>query len=164
MTLPIVELFRHHAWANLELLAFCADAPPEALDTAEPGTYGSIRDTLVHLVGAEQRYLAALGETEPPVRVAEGEGFPGWDALRTSAAWSGERLAELAGVEPGGRIVRGVRRGEPFALPATLFLVQAVDHGKEHRTHVATILGRHGIEPPELDGWSFEPQLERAEG
>lgn len=164
MTLPIVDLFRHHVWANLVLLDFCAALPSEALDVAEPGTYGSIRETLVHLVGAEQRYLARFGETDAPVAVSEDHPFPGWDALRRSAAWSGERFAWLAGREPGGRILRGVRRGEPFAIPATVFLIQVIDHGKEHRTHVATVLGRQGIEAPDLDGWSFEEHLQNDQG
>ena len=33
--------------------------------------------------------------------------------------------------------------------------VQALHHGNEHRTHICTILGTHGIEYGELDVWAF---------
>jgi len=43
----------------------------------------------------------------------------------------------------------------PIAVPGWIILVQAVDHGREHRTHIATILTQLGIEPPDMDGWTF---------
>src|SRR5262245_25010839 len=35
------------------------------------------------------------------------------------------------------------------------FLTQAVHHGAEHRTHVCSILGAHGLEVPDLSGWAY---------
>jgi uncharacterized damage-inducible protein DinB len=40
-------------------------------------------------------------------------------------------------------------------MPASLLLLQAVNHGTEHRSQVATILTQLGIEPPDMDGWTF---------
>ena len=34
-------------------------------------------------------------------------------------------------------------------------LAQLVHHGNEHRTQATTILGSHGIEPPEISGWAY---------
>lgn len=34
-------------------------------------------------------------------------------------------------------------------------LAALFDHGREHRTHAATILTQLGIEPPVIDGWQF---------
>ncbi|MEP7105780.1 MAG: hypothetical protein ABI838_08035, partial [Chloroflexota bacterium] len=36
-----------------------------------------------------------------------------------------------------------------------LFLVQAVHHGNDHRTHICSILGAHGLKTPELSGWEY---------
>jgi uncharacterized damage-inducible protein DinB len=38
-------------------------------------------------------------------------------------------------------------------MPASL--LQAVNHGTEHRSQVATILTQLGVVPPEMDGWTY---------
>jgi uncharacterized damage-inducible protein DinB len=38
-------------------------------------------------------------------------------------------------------------------MPASLILLQAVNHGTEHHPQVATILTQLGIDPPAMDGW-----------
>ena len=40
-------------------------------------------------------------------------------------------------------------------MPVPLFLLQAVNHGTEHRSQVATIMTQLGVEPPEMDGWTY---------
>ena len=63
----LAELFRHNLWANLTLIDLCLTLPEEILETNVPGTYGGIRETLTHVVGAEERYLLALaGGSERP--------------------------------------------------------------------------------------------------
>ena len=32
---------------------------------------------------------------------------------------------------------------------------QFAHHGSDHRAHVGTILGAHGLEAPELDVWAY---------
>jgi uncharacterized damage-inducible protein DinB len=36
-----------------------------------------------------------------------------------------------------------------------LILIQAINHGTEHRSQVATILTQLGIQPPGMDGWTY---------
>jgi hypothetical protein len=36
-----------------------------------------------------------------------------------------------------------------------LFLLQAIHHGNDHRTHICTVLSVLGLEPPDIDGWSY---------
>ena len=52
-----MELFKFNLWANLRLLEACADLEIVELNAALPGTFGSIGETLVHLVAAEERYV-----------------------------------------------------------------------------------------------------------
>ena len=40
-------------------------------------------------------------------------------------------------------------------MPVSLFLIQAINHGTEHRSQIATILTQIGVEPPEMDGWTY---------
>ena len=63
----LADAFRHHVWATIRLLDTCADLDEAQLATGVPGTYGSIIDTLRHLVDGDVFYLNVLrgGEPEP---------------------------------------------------------------------------------------------------
>lgn len=37
----------------------------------------------------------------------------------------------------------------------SLLLLQAINHGTEHRSQIATILTQLGVEAPEMDGWTY---------
>src|SRR5579859_2350476 len=54
------DAFAHHTWATLRLIDTCRTLRPEQLATAVPGTYGSILETMRHLVGADASYLLVL--------------------------------------------------------------------------------------------------------
>lgn len=56
----LLELYRHKTWATLRLIEYCQGLEDEHLDATIPGTFGTIRDTLRHLVGAEEGYFWTL--------------------------------------------------------------------------------------------------------
>lgn len=150
------KMFEHNGWANLRLLDVCAGLTAPQLDATVPGTYGSIRDTLLHIFGAEKSYLAGL-TGDPPVGTFPPEGgFPGFDALRSIARASGEGFAAVASRMSEDQIIEGERRGEPFSIPASIFMTQAINHATEHRAEIKTILTQQGIEPPDIDAWAFD--------
>lgn len=148
----LTALFEHHTWANLRLIDACAGLTEEQLDAGAPGTFGSVRETLVHFVANEEAYLAAFGQA-PPGR--EAFTFRGFDDLRTRAERSGRALVELAARTDGDPTVRGDWRGEPYALPTSVFVIQAINHATEHRAQIATVLSQQGVTPPVLDGWTY---------
>lgn len=155
MDTTLVELFRHNQWANLRLLDACAGLDDEQLDASAVGTYGRVRDTLVHLLAAEERYVAHLTGQAPERPLRESEGFPGIEELRSRAQRSGEALIQIAMNDPYTEVLQGTYRGEPYSLRAVVPLVQAINHAHEHRAHVMTILTQQGVEPPDLSGWAF---------
>lgn len=150
----LVEMFRHNAWANQHLLDACAALSDDQLATAAPGTYGAIRDTLLHLASGQDRYVAAL-RGEQPSNTLHGRPFPGIPALQEHLGRSSEALVTVAEQGDDDRVVRGIRNGEPYALPASVFLIQAINHATDHRSQIASIMSGMGIEPPEIDGWSY---------
>lgn len=155
MTTTIAELFQHNRWANLRLLDLCSGLDDQRLDATAPGTYGRVRDTLVHLLAAEERYLTLLTGQAPEKPLREGGGFPGFEELRERARRSGDELARVAArIEPT-TALRGTRQGKPYTVQAVVPLIQAINHATEHRAHVVTILSQHGVEPPALDGWAY---------
>jgi uncharacterized damage-inducible protein DinB len=151
---PLTELYRHHLWANLRLLDACAPLGDDVLDAGAAGTYGSVRATLVHLLAAEERYMAAFGVEPPGEPLREGT-WPGLDELRRRAEKSGEALISTADSLEPGRLLTGERGGRKYAIPATVFLTQAINHGTEHRAHVATCLTQAGVTPPGMDAWEW---------
>jgi uncharacterized damage-inducible protein DinB len=158
----LVETFRHNRWANMRLLDWCAGLADDLLDASAPGTFGNARRTLVHLVGAEERYVEYLtGEVMPDEQRLEIDGpFPGLDLLRQRVAVSGANLIELAASTPFEQVMRGQHlNGEPYTLRATTLLIQALHHAAEHRTHVMTVISQHGVDVPETDGWSYGDEV-----
>ncbi|MFN8590336.1 MAG: DinB family protein [Thermomicrobiales bacterium] len=152
----LADLFRHNLWANLSLIDFCAELPDEVLATNVPGTFGNIRDTLAHLVDAEDFYATALTGGLPERHSVLAESSPAIAALRDPARQSGEALIALAQTLHGDPVVTIFRRGEDQRYRSSFLLVQAIDHAVEHRTQVKTALTQAGYEPPETDGWTWD--------
>ena len=54
MSRPLLDdAFGHHVWATARLIDACLALDPEQLGTTVPGTYGSIIETMRHLVAEE---------------------------------------------------------------------------------------------------------------
>jgi uncharacterized damage-inducible protein DinB len=145
--------FRHNLWANLQLIEFCAKLDNAQLDPISPGTSGSVRNTLVHILRGEQWYVNLLSDREPERTLPDD--FSGFEALHDFARWSGEALIDMAATMTGNHVRRDVPGGPPYTFQAAAVLLQALSHGAEHRGHVATVLSQHGINPPHLDGWAY---------
>jgi uncharacterized damage-inducible protein DinB len=151
----LVEFIRYHVWATLHLLDTCQKLSPDELGSTTPGTYGTIYDTCVHLIRADAFYVFLLtGERLPPPF--------NWDDQPTIAQMRaaygsqvGNALIQAAGRVKDTDVVRQDWQGETVAYRAVTVLIQAVNHGVEHRTHITTILSQLGLEPPEVDGWSY---------
>ncbi len=60
MNETLLELVRHKTWANLLLLESCERLTPEELNASAPGTYGTIHETLRHLVDSDESYFATI--------------------------------------------------------------------------------------------------------
>lgn len=147
----LLRLVRHNTWANLRLFDLCAALPPEQLEWTVPGTFGTLYRTLSHVVAAEHGYLDALTGERPPIEVEgrgepmRGESYLAMNELIERAASNGERMDRLVtgGFDPLRAIVRDGSR-----VIAAIIAAQYVHHGSDHRAHIATILGAHGVEIP----------------
>ena len=148
-----VEAFRYHRWANSHLISVCEGFSEEQLQLTAPGTYGTIAATFLHLAGGEQRYIMRLGGSAP--RVSERDGFPGLGALKAELERSDGELIDLAArIGPEDAIETQFRDGR-FRVSASVILIQALHHGNDHRTHVCTILGHHGLSYGDMDVWAY---------
>jgi uncharacterized damage-inducible protein DinB len=155
MGATMVEFFKHNTWANLRLLDACAELSEEQLDASAEGTYGTIRNTLVHFVGNEDNYLARLTDQAPQNPLRHGDPFPGVADLRERARRSGEALTAVAARLSPDKVLEVTWHGESHRIPAAIVLLQVINHATEHRAQVAAILTQLGITPPVMDGWTY---------
>ena len=154
MSRILTDFFRHNLWANERLLDACAGLSEAQLDATVAGTEGSIRSTLMHIVGAEHYYVRLMTGRKPAYW-RDRDGWVGVEALKRHARTSGRALTEIAGRARPGKVFSGVVGGERYADAIETILVQVVNHGNEHRAQVATILTQQGVEPPCMDGWLY---------
>jgi uncharacterized damage-inducible protein DinB len=160
----LADAFGHHTWATLRVMDACEGLSEEQLATTAPGTFGSIIDTMRHLVGADSWYLHRLsGERYAPIEEAE-EARMGLPELRAAmerhaAAWPGVLAAD-----PDPDEFIEVRRDDGSGFRATrgVRLAQVVHHGTDHRSQICTALTSLGIEPPEIGVWEYADTVGRA--
>jgi uncharacterized damage-inducible protein DinB len=160
MNRTLLELYRHKTWATLKLIEFCQGLDAPALDATVPGTYGSIRETLRHLVRAEEGYYNRVAGRPMSDRVAA-EGPVNLSDLRARIERLGpewEKLSADAGAQ-----AREITTDDGWRMAGAIIMAQAVHHADDHRTHVLTILGANGIEAPDLDVWSYADATGKAE-
>jgi uncharacterized damage-inducible protein DinB len=150
--IALVALFRHNLWANLRLLDACTALDEQQLAATTSGTFGTIYNTLRHIVGAENSYLSRLtGQAVPFNR----DDTPDLATLRRYALHAGEGLIKVAAQVTPSDVVHLEREGQSWSVPASLILTQAINHATEHRAQIMTILTQQGIQPPDLSGWSY---------
>ncbi len=159
-TSVLTELFRHNTWANLKLLDFCAGLSDDQLEATAVGTFGSIRATLVHIVGAEVDYVNRVNGKTPAVPLP-GDQFPGFEVLKEAVRWAGDELPQLAVTARADSIVRETSPQAPVVVeyPLSALMVQAVNHSTEHRTQISAIVTQLGIEPPDMSGWAYMEEM-----
>jgi uncharacterized damage-inducible protein DinB len=155
MSEVFIDLYKHHLWANQQLLEVCESLEDEALEAHAVGTYGTVRDTLVHLLAAESRYLGAMTRTGEPVGAPKEGSFPGIPELKRHATSQGEQLLGLAERVAANDTITVERRGRTLEIPISIFFAQAINHATEHRAHVCTALTQASVEPPNLDVWQY---------
>lgn len=158
MSRPLLaDAFSHHVWATLRLLDACLPLTSEQLATSVPGTYGSILETMRHLVGGDASYLFVLTGG----RISEvDEARMDLRELRAvmesnEAAWTSLVTQDL---DPDSVVVRHRDDGIDSHAPTGIRLAQALHHGTDHRSQICTALTTIGVTPPEIDVWEFAAQ------
>jgi len=148
------DAFAHHTWATLRVFDACLELTPDQLRTTVPGTYGSIRDTLKHLVGSDAYYLVITtkGRVEPV-----DEERMDLHELRATMERDGKEWAALLreDLDADEVLVRHRDDGSETHAPVSIRLAQVLHHGTDHRSQICTALTALGIEPPEIDVWDY---------
>lgn len=149
----LLSVARYNAWANQRVFDACAAIAPDQLSEEARGTYGSVKETLAHLVEVEDIYLLMV-RGDDLTKVTKDENYMSHDA-----AWFANRSRELG---DGYRQMLDANDDdwleETFVVPWFGFpitrrdgLLQVWMHSAQHRAQVLSALGSHGIEVPDVD-------------
>jgi uncharacterized damage-inducible protein DinB len=156
-------LYDYNDWANHRVLEHVERLTPEQFHTPDAGTYGSIHETLVHMMDAEWSWAGVIWagkgrDADWDAIEIKPEDYPDVAAIRSK--W-GEIEAYLDGfianLTPDGenspdQIV--VWEGDPGAVRRRKLwplMLHVVNHDTQHRSEVAAMLTRFGHSPGELD-------------
>ncbi len=153
MTTGLPNFFKYNLWANLRLLDACAQLSDEQLDATTIGTFGSVREILMHIFAAEEGYVRSFTGTTPAPSLKEFTTFAGFDELRWRAERSGNELIAIAEQRDLSQLFH--LDDGTYDAPAIIVVIQAINHAIDHRSQISTLLSQQGIEPPDLDGWSY---------
>lgn len=147
----IRALLDYHYWARDVILEAVGRLDSEQFTRPIESSFASVRDTLVHLYGAEsvwyQRWMGEAGPT-----MARPDGFPDLESLRR--AWSRlegdvRALVERLGEEGlARRFTYKAMTGESASAVLWQMIQHVVNHGSYHRGQVTTMLRQLGAEPP----------------
>jgi uncharacterized damage-inducible protein DinB len=159
-TPPMLRQLRHDVWATEKLIAHCRSLSDAQLDLTAPGTYGTIRRTLEHIVAADTRYLARIGfvVVDPPFREDHDVSLDEIGALLEKVKVGVERVFAGKEFDPDRVVVDANRRvpsDPPLEMESWMMVTQFAHHGSDHRAHIGTILGAHGRETPGIDVWAY---------
>jgi uncharacterized damage-inducible protein DinB len=148
-------------WATEKLARFCAALPPEQRALTTPGTMGTIEATLIHLLGAKERYASALRGTPPPEDAVRETTTKDLDQVVARATALSEWFREYANgpVDVERIITRRGADGTTQRMPAGILIAQFLHHGNEHRAQLGSIFGAHGIDPPHYSAFNWGHEL-----
>jgi uncharacterized damage-inducible protein DinB len=150
----LIDFIRYNNWANKEILAACEGLTEEQMRATAPGTYGSIRGTLAHILGAEGSYVGRLAG-KPVVPPASWGDRPSVAQFQAFAAEVAAALLETAQQVGPLETVHEEEEGQFADYQARVLYIQVINHGIEHRTNITTILSSLGLPAPDVDGWAY---------
>ena len=145
------DLYEYNAWANRKTLDSLDPVPPEQFTARMDGSFPSIRDTMVHIIGAEfiwwQRCIG-----NRPVGLWPSKEFPDVAAFR--ARWPEIDDGYLAVVNDGDfdeEITYVNRHGNQYTYSIGTILLNNVNHSSYHRGQIVTLLRQIGAKPAVSD-------------
>jgi uncharacterized damage-inducible protein DinB len=150
-TPPALRQMRHDVWATQRLIERCRALREEQLDLVVPGTYGTIRRMLTHIVRADEGYLVRLGILpEPRIEESDTTTLDEIEQHLATVRAGVERLFVQKDFDPDRRFHTRDVELEPWIL-----ITQFSHHGSDHRSQVCTTLSVNGLEVPDLDVWAY---------
>ena len=150
----VLTLYDYNAWANGRTLGAVEALGPEQFLKDLGNSFPSVRDTLVHVAGAEWAWLRRW-QGESPTALIPGTDFPTFGSVKERfAAIQRERQTFLASLTEE-RLAQPFDytdlAGNAYRLPLVQSMQHVVNHGTYHRGQITTMLRQLGARPVSTD-------------
>ncbi len=147
-------LFAYNRWANQRFLEAEEALSPADLNARLAGSFGTLRNTLVHVLSAEWVWLRRW-KGESPTSMLDPVDFPDvasirwrWKEIELECA---PLLAALRSESLGDELHYESTGGEQFEQPLHEILLHVINHSTYHRGQMTTMLRQLGRTPPSTD-------------
>jgi uncharacterized damage-inducible protein DinB len=153
-TRDLERLYDYHYWANSRLMSVVSRLTPEQFTQSVTGSYGSVRNTLVHVLSAEWGWLERCGGPERGERLSPLD-YPTVESL--SEAWmrvQESMRAFLSGLQDedlAREVEFAIGAGPTQSMPLGDLMHHAAIHAVHHRGQVALLLRTLGYVPGNFD-------------
>jgi uncharacterized damage-inducible protein DinB len=152
----VATLFAFDTWANDLVFDALAELDDDALRRDLKASHESVFGTLVHLVGAEEVWLARwTSGGQSKVTLPSPDSIPALDALRQR--WNQIRAERDAFVDElnddtiGDSLTMTNSRGDAYRHTYQEMFQHVVNHSSYHRGQIVTLLRQLGATPPATD-------------
>jgi len=155
MTVQDLEaLYDYNYWANRKLFGVLSQLKPEEFTKSVAGSYGSVRNTLVHVMSAEWGWLDRCGG-HPRGAKLKGDDYPTLDSLvsrwKNVEGYIREFLSTLSDADLGRDVEYSPDGVARRSMAIGDLLQHSVIHGTHHRGQVAMLLRLLGYTPGNFD-------------
>ena len=148
------RLYDYSYWANQKLFGVLSQLTPEQFTRPVAGSYGSIRNTLVHILSAEWGWLDRCGGPARGERLNP-EDYPTLESLaeawRRVEGYMREFLAGLKDEDLAREVEFAIGGGPARSAPRGDLMLHAAVHAVHHRGQVALLLRMLGYAPGNFD-------------
>jgi uncharacterized damage-inducible protein DinB len=147
-------LFQYNAWADRRLVDACGGLTNEQFTRNLGSSFSSVRDTIVHLYGAEWVWNERF-QGRSPSALLSGAGFPDLASIRPKLEEMDQYYIDYVSKVNQLDLDRVIRyksfAGDEFSNPLWQSLHQLTNHGSYHRGQVVTLLRQLGVKPASTD-------------
>ena len=154
----IIELYSYDDWANRKLMNAMGQLENEEYVQDLSSSFKSIRDTMVHILGAEELWLSRwVGEQGR--NLLNSDDFPTYSSL--IGRWDDFRnqinsfVLTLTEENLTQEISYKNLKGVPFSLDLWKQMIHVTNHSSFHRGQAVTMLRQLKKQPPSLDLISY---------
>ena len=150
-------LYDYDAWANHRTLEACAALTAEQFTRDLGSSFGSVRDTLAHICGAQWIWLERWHGRAPALPQATD--YPDFESLRRRWAEVERNLLDYIASLTQDDVQRVFQiktlAGASYAQPLSQCLQHVANHSTYHRGQVTTLLRQLGAKPVATDLIAF---------
>jgi uncharacterized damage-inducible protein DinB len=147
-------LFQYNAWANRRVLDACGALSNEQFTRNLGSSFSSVRDTVVHIYGAEFVWNERFQGRSPTSLLSAGP-YQDLASIRVKLEEMDQYYIDYVSKMTQEDLDRVIHyksfAGEEFSNPLWQSLHQLTNHGTYHRGQVVTLLRQLGVKPVSTD-------------